>query len=145
MVRLNGEGAVENGRLLKTLIHDVPPDLRSPSLVEVEVVPYLRFVIGCEEGKLDDPSAPVWSRVYRSNAEAFDCGTIATTAGEGDFSPHFHVSVGLKEPSAVANTSHLLRARVQFLVEMILAEVLAPKWRRTPNPDLYGVPSLGFQ
>jgi len=41
-------------------------------------------------------------------------------------------------------TSHLLDARVQFLVEMILVEVTAPAMTRPADPALYDVPRLSF-
>ena len=41
-------------------------------------------------------------------------------------------------------TSHLLDARVQFLVEMILVEVTAPAMTRPADPALNDVPRLSF-
>ncbi len=78
-------------------------------------------VVGtCE--KLNDPNAPVWSKVHVTNVEALGCGTIARDDADGIL-PHIHTSVGLKEHSASAHTSHLLAAKVQFLTEMIIVEV----------------------
>jgi predicted DNA-binding protein with PD1-like motif len=76
--------------------------------------------------KLDDPKAPVWSKVHVTNAEALGCGTIARDGADGIL-PHIHTSVGLKEHSATAHTSHLLAAKVQFLTEMIIVEVDTPE------------------
>jgi hypothetical protein len=47
--------------------------------------------------------------------------------------------------SAIGYTSHLLAARVQFLVEMILVEVTAPIMSRPADPGLYDVPRLVFR
>lgn len=94
--------------------------------------------------KLEDPAAPVWSRVHLTNAEAMGCGTIATDEQTGQFLPHIHTTLGLKERSAVGYTSHLLAARVQFLVEMILVEVTQPAMTRPSDPGLYNVPRLTF-
>lgn len=91
--------------------------------------------------KLDDPKAPVWAKVHLNNLEAMGCGTIARDVGDGIL-PHIHTSVGLKEHSATAHTSHLLAAKVQFLTEMIIVEVDAPEMTRPPNPNLYDVPRL---
>jgi predicted DNA-binding protein with PD1-like motif len=100
-------------------------------------------VVGtCE--RLEDPAAPVWSRVHLRNVEALGGGTLALDPATGDVLPHIHVSVGLKEHSATAHTSHLLAATVQFLVEMVIVEVTAPTLTRTRQPDLYDVPLLGF-
>lgn len=101
-------------------------------------------VVGtCE--RLADPAAPVWSRVHLRNVEALGGGTLAVDLATGDVLPHLHLSVGLKEHSATARTSHLLAATVQFLVEMVVIEVTGPTLTRTRQPDLYDVPLLGFQ
>jgi predicted DNA-binding protein with PD1-like motif len=94
--------------------------------------------------KLDNPSAPVWSKVHLTNAEALGCGTIAYDQQAGRIVPHVHVTLGLKERAADGYTSHLLDARVQFLVEMILVEVTAPAMTRHADPTLYDVPRLSF-
>jgi predicted DNA-binding protein with PD1-like motif len=94
--------------------------------------------------KLDDPQAPVWSRTHLTNAEALGCGTIAHDELAGRILPHVHVTLGLKERAADGYTSHLLEARVQFLVEMILVEVTAPAMTRPADPGLYDVPRLTF-
>ncbi|NNH71014.1 DUF296 domain-containing protein [Nocardia uniformis] len=96
----------------------------------------------CE--KLDDPHAPVWSKVHLTNLEAFGGGTLAYDPDADELRPHIHVAVGLKEHSATGHTSHLLNATVQFLTEMLVIEVLHPDMRRTPQPDLYNVPLLRF-
>jgi len=95
----------------------------------------------CE--KLADPEAPVWSAVHVANVEALGCGTIARDGADGTLA-HIHTSVGLKEHSATAHTSHLLAAKVQFLTEMIIVEVDSPEMTRPPAHDLYDVPLLTF-
>ncbi|TDO27958.1 putative DNA-binding protein with PD1-like motif [Kribbella sp. VKM Ac-2527] len=97
----------------------------------------------CE--KLDDPDAPVWSKVHLENAEAIGGGTLAYDDTTGSVLPHIHLSVGLKAHSATAYTSHLLGATVQFLTEMYLVEVVAPSLTRRRQPDLYDVPLLRFE
>ncbi|WP_405160803.1 DUF296 domain-containing protein [Nocardia sp. NBC_01499] len=96
----------------------------------------------CE--KLDDPQAPVWSRVHLTNIEAFGGGTLAYDPDNDQIRPHIHVAVGLKEYSATGHTSHLLSARVQFLTEMLIIEVIHPRMRRIPEEALYDVPLLRF-
>ena len=95
----------------------------------------------CE--KLEDPQAPVWTKVHVTNVEALGCGTIARDDADGIL-PHVHVAVGLKEHSAIAHTSHLLSAKVQFLTEMLVVEILAPEMTRPKDHSLYGVPLLTF-
>ncbi|MGH4019045.1 MAG: PPC domain-containing DNA-binding protein [Pseudonocardiaceae bacterium] len=96
----------------------------------------------CE--KLTNPAAPVWSRVHLTNVDALGCGTLAYDEAGDTVLPHVHVAVGLKEHSATAYASHLLSARVQFLTEMLLVEVTAPRMSHLPDPDLYDVPLLRF-
>ncbi len=95
----------------------------------------------CE--KLEDPQAPVWTKVCVSNVEALGSGTIAHDDANGIL-PHIHVAVGLKEHSAMAHASHLLSAKVQFLTEMLVVEVVTPEMTRPRNPSLYDVPLLTF-
>ena len=96
----------------------------------------------CE--KLADPGAPVWSKVHLTNVEALGCGTLAYDPKTDRVLPHIHTSLGLKERSALGHTSHLLSARVQFLVEMLLIEIATPTLLRTPEPALYDVSLLRF-
>ncbi|BCB89494.1 PPC domain-containing DNA-binding protein [Phytohabitans suffuscus] len=101
-----------------------------------------RIVGTCQ--RLDNPDAPVWSHVELTNIEALGGGTIAWDETTQTIKPHIHITVGLKEHSATAHTSHLLGATVQFLTEMLVVEVAAPAMRRLPNPALYDVPQLRF-
>jgi predicted DNA-binding protein with PD1-like motif len=99
-------------------------------------------VVGtCE--KLENPEAPVWTKVHLTNVEAMGCGTIARDNADGIF-PHIHTSVGLKEHSATAHTSHLLAAKIQFLTEMVIVEVDSPEMTRPRDHTLYDVPLLTF-
>jgi predicted DNA-binding protein with PD1-like motif len=100
------------------------------------------IVGACE--KLENPDAPVWSKVHLENVEAMGCGTIAFDPETGGILPHIHTSLGEKARSATGHTSHLLSARVQFLVEMLVVEVVSPTMTRPRNPDLYDVPLLTF-
>lgn len=96
----------------------------------------------CE--KLENPEAPVWTKVHLTNAEALGCGTIAADPEIDGILPHIHTSLGLKERSADGYTSHLLSARVLFLTEMLVVEVVRPSIIRPRNSDLYDVPLLTF-
>ena len=100
-----------------------------------------RIVGACD--KLEDPDAPVWSAVHVTNLEAFGAGTF-THHDDGTLSPHIHITVGEKARSARGYTSHLLSAKVQFLTEMLVVEVLSPTMARPRHPELYDVPLLEF-
>ncbi|MGA4792231.1 PPC domain-containing DNA-binding protein [Nocardia sp. AB354] len=95
--------------------------------------------------RLDDPLAPVWTKVHLRNVEAFGGGTLAWDPDAGVVKPHIHVAVGLKEQAAVGYTSHLLGARVLFLTEMLVIEVKQPAMERVSDPELYNVPLLRFR
>lgn len=94
--------------------------------------------------RLEDPSAPVWSKVLLRNVEAVGGGTLVFDQEENRYLPHVHVSVGMKEQSAVGHTSHLLRAEVQFLTEMLFVEIVSPRMSRVRDPQLYDVPLLRY-
>ncbi len=96
----------------------------------------------CE--KIEDKNAPLWSKVYLENVEAVGAGTLAFDEETGYISPHIHVSIGQKTDSAVSRMSHLLNAKVLFLTEMVVVEVLKPHFRRIKNPALYNVGLLSF-
>lgn len=101
---------------------------------------YADLVGTCE--RLDDPDAPVWSKVHLTNIEALGGGTLAYDQDTDTVAPHIHVTVGLKTHSATGHTSHLLAATVQFLTELVIVEVTEPAMRRERQPDLYDVPLL---
>ncbi|GAA1033328.1 hypothetical protein GCM10009557_34730 [Virgisporangium ochraceum] len=94
--------------------------------------------------RLENPNAPVWDKVHLTNVEALGGGTIAYDAEQDGIIPHLHVTVGEKARSANGFTSHLLSARVQFLVEMVLVEVVAPSMTRPRERQLFDVPLLRF-
>jgi predicted DNA-binding protein with PD1-like motif len=100
------------------------------------------IVGSCE--KVADPDAPVWSKVHVSNVEAIGCGTIAQDPDTGEILPHVHTSLGLKERSAIGHTSHLLSAKVQFVTELLVVEVVTPHMFRPRQPGMYDVPLLTF-
>jgi predicted DNA-binding protein with PD1-like motif len=109
------------------------------------------FIAGLSEAELvgtceqvADKHAPIWSKVYLENVEALGAGTLAVEDESGEISPHIHISVGYKTDAALARTSHLLSAKVLFLTEMIVVEVLSPYFRRIKNRALYNVELLSF-
>lgn len=95
--------------------------------------------------KLEDPDAPVWSKVYVENVEVVGAGTLTYDEAEGRLEAHIHVSLGEKPRAARALTSHLFKAKVQFLAEMMVIEVLEPKIERIINPGLYNIALMTFR
>lgn len=96
-------------------------------------------------GRVDDPEAPVRTPVYLEKVEAVGCGTFSYAPETDQVVPHVHVTVGLKQHSALAYSSHLMSARVQYLTEMLIVEVLSPEMRRPVHSELYDVPLLTFE
>jgi len=89
-------------------------------------------------------SSPRSLKLTSSEPATIGCGTIAYDEQDARILPHIHTTLGLKEHSATGYTSHLLAARVQFLVELILVEVTAPAMTRPADPGLYDVLGLAF-
>lgn len=100
------------------------------------------LVGSCE--KLENPDAPVWSKVHLETAEAVGGGTLAYDPDTETVLPHIHISVGLKAHSANGYTSHLLAATVQFVTEMYVVEVTSPQMTRPRQEQMYDVPLLTF-
>lgn len=103
----------------------------------------VEMVGACE--KLEDPNAPVWSKVYLENVEVIGGGTVAYDEKSDKILPHIHISVGIKPQSGSAYTSHLLDAKVQFLTEMLVLEVISPKMERVVDTNLYNIALLKFR
>lgn len=93
-------------------------------------------------GPIDDVDAPLKDSVTVENAEGLGSGTIATT--DGVLGIHLHVTIGAKGNAAAAASGHLLDAVVQYPVEVIIEEVLAPTFERRANDRARGIPTLGF-
>lgn len=96
-------------------------------------------------GKSENPTGPMLgSKAYFENVESFGCGTIAFDPETGLLLPHFHISIGSRLNSASANTSHFLKGTVQFLIEMVLVEVLSPAIVRTTDEHVNNLKLLNF-
>lgn len=95
--------------------------------------------------RLEDPAAPVWSKVYVENIEVIGAGTLTYDEAEDRLEPHIHVSLGERTRSARALTSHLFRAEIQFLAELMVIEVLEPKIERVMNRNLYNIMLMSFR
>ncbi|MEV7086873.1 DUF296 domain-containing protein [Streptomyces sp. NPDC093085] len=95
--------------------------------------------------RVEDPEAPVRLPVYLEKVEAVGSGTFSYDPVKEIVVPHVHVTVGLKQQSALAYSSHLISATVQYLTEMLIVEVASPNMRRPVHADLYDVPLLTFE
>jgi predicted DNA-binding protein with PD1-like motif len=89
-----------------------------------------------------DPMAPVWSRTQVEYVEAIGSGTLAMNPETGTVAPHVHLATGLKRYGAAGYTSHLLGGTVQFVIELLVIEVVSPAMYRPTDPELYDIPIL---
>jgi predicted DNA-binding protein with PD1-like motif len=95
--------------------------------------------------KSEHPEAPMLdSPAYFENVETFGCGTIAQDKETGKILPHFHISVGNRLNSATAHTSHFISGTVQFLIEVVLVEVLSPSLERITDENVFNLKLLSF-
>ncbi|GAA1237047.1 PPC domain-containing DNA-binding protein [Streptomyces rhizosphaericus] len=105
-----------------------------------------RLVGTCEP--LSDPEAPLWEEITVESLEALGGGTLAWDVEKDRLAPHIHVAAGIKGKSAEGRVSHLLGAKVQFICEIPIVEVIGdaegPALTRRRNPDLFDVPLLSF-
>ncbi len=93
---------------------------------------------------VDDEFEPMPQSVHLTNVEGIGSGTIAWSAADELTLPHLHVAVGLKSYSATAYAGHLLAATVQYVTEIVVEEVISPRFRRVPDPAARGIPALSF-
>lgn len=102
------------------------------------------FIVGsCS--KSEDPAGPMLeSKAYFENVETFGCGTIAHAPENGSILPHFHISIGRRLNSASASTSHFISGTVQFLIELVIVEVLSPSIVRLTDESVYSLKLLDF-
>jgi predicted DNA-binding protein with PD1-like motif len=96
----------------------------------------------CE--RIPDPDAPIWTPVHLTGVDTVGAGTLAYDEATGTVQPHVHLSAGVRGHSAIGHTSHLLRATVQYLTELVIVEVLEPRLRRVPDRGLYDLALLRF-
>lgn len=95
-------------------------------------------------GPLEDPEAPVWDETVLHTVEAVGAATLAWNPETDSLAPHIHVAVGRKDLAAAGSVSHLLWAKVQFIQEMFLQEVVSPQMLR-PRCGPHAVPTLTFE
>jgi predicted DNA-binding protein with PD1-like motif len=92
---------------------------------------------------IEDDDAPLPDAVHVANVEGTGSGTIAfDPAGP---IPHVHVAVGVKNYSASAYAGHLLSATVQYVTEIVIEEVLSPRFVKRPDPEARGLANLAFE
>jgi predicted DNA-binding protein with PD1-like motif len=94
--------------------------------------------------EIEDPWAPLKTSVELDNVEGSGCGTIAWDPARDDVHLHVHAGFGVKRHAALGYAGHLLSARTQYTVEVVIVEVTAPAWWRMPHPLVRDIPTLTF-
>jgi predicted DNA-binding protein with PD1-like motif len=89
-----------------------------------------------------DEDAPLGNSIDVTNAEGLGSGSIASSF-EGPV-VHLHVAVGAKGDGARARAGHLLSAEVQYVTELVIDEVLAPRLVKVVDPAARGLANLAF-
>lgn len=102
----------------------------------------LSLIGTCEP--VDDEFEPMPKSVHLTNVEGIGSGTIAWDGDGARVLPHLHVAVGLKSYSATAYAGHLLAATVQYVTEIVVEEVVSPRFSRVPDPAARGIANLRF-
>lgn len=93
---------------------------------------------------VEDEDLPMKDSVRLTNAEGTGSGTIAWDAGTSSVQVHLHVAIGMKSRSAEAYAGHLLSGTVHYVTEIVVEEVLAPRFLRRADPTAHNIPNLVF-
>lgn len=90
-----------------------------------------------------DPELPLADSVVVNYTEGIGSGTVSSD-DDGDYTVHVHVALGEKSAGALAVAGHLLSATAHYVVEIVLDEVLSPRFGRQATIATSGVPALTF-
>jgi predicted DNA-binding protein with PD1-like motif len=87
-----------------------------------------------------DPGRKAYDRkLLRTSHELLALSGIVAAGPDGAFQPHFHVTLGAPDHTALGG--HLFAARVAVLAEFALRAVASPKMRREKEPE-FGLNAL---
>jgi predicted DNA-binding protein with PD1-like motif len=93
---------------------------------------------------IEDEDAPLKDSVRVTNVEGTGSGTIAWDADSQSVQIHVHVAIGMKARSAEGYAGHLLGGTVHYVTEIVVEEVLAPRFLRRPDPAAHDIANLVF-
>jgi predicted DNA-binding protein with PD1-like motif len=91
-----------------------------------------------------DEDLPMKDSVRLTNVEGTGSGTIAWDAEANCVQVHLHVAIGMKSQSASGYAGHLLGGTVHYVTEVVVEEVLAPRFLRRADPAAHNIPNLVF-
>ncbi len=90
-----------------------------------------------------DQETPMTDHVDVAYLEGIGSGTVVSSA-DGAMSVHLHVAAGVRADAGRACAGHLLAGEAQYVVEIVIDEVLDPPMDRVATADTYGVPAWTF-
>lgn len=93
---------------------------------------------------INDHDAPLPDSVHLEGVEGTGSGTIAFDPATATVLSHVHVAVGVKAYSAHGYAGHLLAATVHYVTEIVIEEVLSPRFIRQPDAAAHGLANLAF-
>jgi predicted DNA-binding protein with PD1-like motif len=93
---------------------------------------------------IENEDLPLKDSVRLTNVEGTGSGTIAWAADTETVQIHLHVAIGMKSRSAEGYAGHLLGGTVHYVTEVIVEEVLAPRFLRRADPAAHDIPNLVF-
>ncbi len=91
-----------------------------------------------------DQDEPMQDSVEVTFVEGIGSGTVATM-DDGTLSVHLHAAVGIRADGGAAVAGHVLEAESQYVVEVVMDEVLSPTLTRVASEATRGVPALRFR
>ena len=95
-----------------------------------------------------DPELPLADAIDVHYVEGVGSGTVSRgTSADGGadaYTVHLHVALGEKGNGARAVAGHLLSGTTHYVVEVVLDEVLSPRFGREASIATSGVPALTF-
>jgi predicted DNA-binding protein with PD1-like motif len=91
---------------------------------------------------VEDEDVPLKDSVLLTNVEGTGSGTIAWDAAATSVQIHLHVAIGMKSRAAAGYAGHLLGGTVHYVTEVVVEEVLAPRFARRPDPAAHDIPNL---
>lgn len=100
-------------------------------------------LIAAEDDDRPDPEEPMPDHVDVAHVEGIGSGTVTSDA-DGEPWVHLHLAAGVRGDSGRAVAGHVVEAESQYVVEVALDEVLAPRLLREASAATRGVPALRF-
>lgn len=97
------------------------------------------------DSPIADPEPPLPASVEVAYTEGTGSGSIVWNEATDAPHVHLHVAVGAKDAAGAAVAGHLLAATTHYVVELVIEEVLAPRFLRVADEAAHGLENLRFE